>query len=160
MPLVHSYTVKMVKEKEKSEKVKYDAATTVRCPKCNEDVQVGTAGPAGIIQHQGKKSCQKARQAKKDKGKLWTLFQLYYGDSLDKVGQIAKSGNSSPAATDRDSEKWLRAGKKANSRAEKSRQTDGQEVPIATESDKILAFKLARAEAECTGVTMMKSGRL
>jgi len=26
----------------------------VKCPECDEDVQVGTVGPAGIVQHQGK----------------------------------------------------------------------------------------------------------
>jgi len=45
----------------------------VRCLECDEDVCVGTAGPAGIVQHQGKKPCKKAR-ANEEKGKLRTLF--------------------------------------------------------------------------------------
>ena len=33
------------------EKIKYDASTTstVRCPECDDDICIGTAGPAGII---------------------------------------------------------------------------------------------------------------
>ncbi|KAH9010057.1 hypothetical protein EDB85DRAFT_2240366, partial [Lactarius pseudohatsudake] len=37
--------------------VKYDITTTERCPLCEEDIQVGTAGPQGLAQHQGKKKC-------------------------------------------------------------------------------------------------------
>ena len=48
----------------------------MKCPECDENIQVGTAGPAGIIQHQGKKPCIKARKAKKEKGWLQTLFQV------------------------------------------------------------------------------------
>ena len=49
---------------------------TVKCPDCNKDVCVRTAGPAGIIQHQGKKPCKKVQQAKEAKGKTHTLFQV------------------------------------------------------------------------------------
>jgi hypothetical protein len=37
--------------------VKYDITTTERCPLCEEDIQVGTAGPQGLAQHRGKKKC-------------------------------------------------------------------------------------------------------
>jgi hypothetical protein len=36
---------------------KYDVSTTVCCPLCEDDIQVGTAGPQGPEQHQGKKKC-------------------------------------------------------------------------------------------------------
>ena len=48
----------------------------MKCPNCNEDVCVGIAGPAGIVQHRGKKFCKKAQQAKEAKGKIHTLFQV------------------------------------------------------------------------------------
>jgi hypothetical protein len=34
---------------------KYDVSATVHCPLSENDVQVGTAGPQGLEQHQGKK---------------------------------------------------------------------------------------------------------
>ena len=49
---------------------------TVKCPDSDEDVCVGTTGPAGIVQHQGKKPCKKAWQAKEAKHKIHTLFQV------------------------------------------------------------------------------------
>ena len=58
---------------------KYDISTTVRCPLCDEEVQVGTAGPQGLNQHQGKKKCranmEKKRQEEK-KVKTLTLFSF------------------------------------------------------------------------------------
>ena len=48
----------------------------MKCPECDEDVRVGTAGPAGIVQHQGKKPCIKACEAKEEEGRIWTLFQV------------------------------------------------------------------------------------
>ncbi|KAF8154984.1 hypothetical protein B0H34DRAFT_676656 [Crassisporium funariophilum] len=154
--------VKMVKEKnkEKSEKVKYDAATTVRCPKCNEEVQVGTVGPAGIIQHQGKKSCQKARQAKKDKGKLWTLFQvgvkrvqaLLPGTALTRSDKLPSRATQAQQPQTEIQRSGCELGRKLIAELKRAAKRMGQKVPIATESDKILAFKLARAEAECTGI--------
>ena len=58
---------------------KYDVSTMVCCPLCGEDVHVGTAGPQGLNQHQGKKKClaniEKKRQDEK-KGKNLTLFSL------------------------------------------------------------------------------------
>jgi hypothetical protein len=44
---------------------KYDVSTTVRCPLCEDDVQVGTAGPQGLEQHQGKKKCLASMAKKK-----------------------------------------------------------------------------------------------
>ena len=35
--------------------LKYDISTSVHCPLCDNDIQVGTAGPQGLDQHQGKK---------------------------------------------------------------------------------------------------------
>src|SRR6266702_278764 len=37
--------------------IKYDIMTTEQCPLCEEGIQVGTAGPRGLAQHQGKKKC-------------------------------------------------------------------------------------------------------
>ena len=48
----------------------------VKCPDSDEGVCVGTAGPAGIVQHQGKKPCRKAWQVKEAKRKIRTLFQV------------------------------------------------------------------------------------
>ena len=48
----------------------------MKCPDCDEDVRVGMAGPAGIVQHQGKKPCIMAQQAKEAKNKTRTLFQV------------------------------------------------------------------------------------
>ena len=44
--------------------VKYDITTTERCPLCEEDIQVGTAGPQGLAQHRGKKKCLAAVKKK------------------------------------------------------------------------------------------------
>ena len=49
--------------------------SAVKCPDC-DDVCIGMAGPAGIVQHQGKTPCKKAWQAKEAKGKIRTLFQV------------------------------------------------------------------------------------
>ena len=49
------------------------------CPLCGEDVQVGTAGPQGLKQHQGKKKCLANIEKKKkeeQKGKNLTLFSF------------------------------------------------------------------------------------
>jgi len=56
---------------------KYDVSTTVRCPLCEDDIQVGTAGPQGLEQHEGKKKCLATIAKKKqDKGnaKNRTIF--------------------------------------------------------------------------------------
>ncbi|KAN0136259.1 hypothetical protein V8E53_005864, partial [Lactarius tabidus] len=37
--------------------IKYDVAMTEQCPLCEEDIQVGTVGPQGLVQHKGKKKC-------------------------------------------------------------------------------------------------------
>ena len=49
------------------------------CLLCGEDVQVGTAGPQGLKQHQGKKKCLANIEKKKkeeQKGKNLTLFSF------------------------------------------------------------------------------------
>ena len=47
---------------------KYNVSTTARCPLCDDDIQVGTAGPQGlqIEQHQGKKKCLATIAKKKE----------------------------------------------------------------------------------------------
>ncbi|KAH8980974.1 hypothetical protein EDB86DRAFT_3133864 [Lactarius hatsudake] len=49
----------------KSKGVKYDVTTTERCPLCEEEIKVGTAGPPGLVQHQGKKKCLATIKKKK-----------------------------------------------------------------------------------------------
>jgi len=51
------------------DKIKYDVTTTVCCPECGEDVNVGTAGPAGLSQHTGKSKCKKNVERKKKQQK-------------------------------------------------------------------------------------------
>ena len=58
---------------------KYDVSTTARCPLCDDDIQVGTAGPQGLDQHQGKKKCLATIGKKKEEernGKNLTLFSF------------------------------------------------------------------------------------
>ena len=52
---------------------------TTRCPECGEDINVGTAGPAGLSQHTGKSKCKKNVERKKKQqkeGKMRTLFDI------------------------------------------------------------------------------------
>jgi len=49
------------------------------CPLCGEEVRVGTTGPQGLKQHQGKKKClRNVEKKKKDEqnGKNLTLFSF------------------------------------------------------------------------------------
>ena len=46
-------------------RVKYDITTTERCPLCEEDIKVGTAGPLGLAQHKGMKRCLATVKKKK-----------------------------------------------------------------------------------------------
>ncbi|KIJ98862.1 hypothetical protein K443DRAFT_8880 [Laccaria amethystina LaAM-08-1] len=62
--------------KGKKKRVKYDASTRVLCPECGTNVQVGTAGPAGLEQHQGKGLCRDARQKREQQKKTRTLFDF------------------------------------------------------------------------------------
>jgi hypothetical protein len=57
--------------------IKYDITTTEQCPLCEEDIRVGTAGPRGLAQHQGKKKCLatvKKKQEDAKTAKMPTLF--------------------------------------------------------------------------------------
>ena len=50
---------------------------TEQCPLCEEDIQVGTAGPQGLAQHKGKKKCLtnvKKKQQEMGVAKTPTLF--------------------------------------------------------------------------------------
>jgi len=53
--------------------MKYDTSFTIKYPECDEDIRVGTAGPNGLINHQGKKPCH---EAKKKKERTRTLFDV------------------------------------------------------------------------------------
>ena len=76
---------------------------TVKCPNCDKYVCIGMARPVGIVQHQGKKPCKKAWQAKEAKHKICTLFQvgvtkvkvLLAGDCINKLGQLAETSSAS-----------------------------------------------------------------
>ena len=133
--------------------MKYDASTTVRCPECDEDVSVGTAGPAGIIQHQGKKPCKKARQAKEEKGKIRTLFQL----GVKKVKALLLETASTSSDKDRphnhrqsaEGASWVW---KLIAELMAAAEWMGLGVPITTESDELSGFGRVRAEAECMDV--------
>jgi len=51
----------------------------VQCLECSEDINVGTAGPAGLSQNTGKGKCQKTKESKEKavKGsKMRTLFDV------------------------------------------------------------------------------------
>jgi len=52
------------------DKIKYNVTMTARCPECGEDINVGTAVPAGLSQHTGKSKCKKSveRRKKQQKG--------------------------------------------------------------------------------------------
>ncbi|KAH9068269.1 hypothetical protein EDB83DRAFT_2222807, partial [Lactarius deliciosus] len=60
---------------------KYDVTTTERCPLCEEEIKVGTAGPQGLVQHQGKKKCLATIKKKKQdaeiakKPTLWSYLR-------------------------------------------------------------------------------------
>jgi hypothetical protein len=61
--------------------VKYDITTIERCPLCEGDVQVGTAGPQGLEQHRGKKKCLatvKKKQQDAVMAKKPTLFSYLH----------------------------------------------------------------------------------
>ena len=134
-------------------KVKYDTSTTVKCPECNEDIQVGTAGPAGIIQHQGKKPCIKAREAKKEKGRLRTLFQVGVKKVQILPAAASKgSDNSNQAQQPEPGPKGCELGRRLIAELRMAAEQLGEDVPIATESDEISAFGRATAEANCMGV--------
>ncbi|KAH8978476.1 hypothetical protein EDB86DRAFT_3248975 [Lactarius hatsudake] len=53
-----------------SKGVKYDVTTTERCPLCEEEIKVGTAGPPGLVQHQGKKKCLATIKKKKQAAEI------------------------------------------------------------------------------------------
>ena len=57
--------------------IRYDITATKRCPLCEEDIQVSTAGPQGLAQHKGKKKCLanvKKKQQEMGMAKTPTLF--------------------------------------------------------------------------------------
>jgi len=135
--------------------VKYNTSTTVKCPECDEDIQVGTVGPAGIIQHQGKKACIKACKAKKEKGRVQTLFQVGVKKvqaSLPAATSKGSDNSSSQAQQPVTGPKGCELGRKLIAELRTAAEQLGEDVPIATESNEISAFGWATAEANCMGV--------
>ena len=62
---------------------------TAHCPECGEDINVGTAGPAGLSQHTDKSKCKKNVERKKKQqkeGKMRTLFDI--GVKKVNVGKV------------------------------------------------------------------------
>lgn len=72
------------------------------CPSCGEDVHVGTAGPSGLAQHEGKGPCRKSQAKKEQKRQARTLFDL----GLKRVKDIP---TSSPAAAGSSARKNLKS---------------------------------------------------
>ena len=56
--------------------VKYKVSMRLMCPKCDTNVHVRTAGPAGLKQHQGMGPCQFAHQKREQQKKTCTLFDF------------------------------------------------------------------------------------
>ena len=132
--------------------MKYNTLTTVKCPKCDEDVQVGTVGPAGII---GKKACIKAHKAKKEKGRVQTLFQVSVKQvqaSLLAAMSKGSDNSSSQAQQPATGPKGCELGRKLIAELRMAAEQLGEDIPIATESNKISVFGQATAEANCMGV--------
>ena len=46
------------------------------CPSCGKDVHVGSAGPAGLAQHEGKGPCRKSQAKNEQKRQARTLFDV------------------------------------------------------------------------------------
>ncbi|KAF8148025.1 hypothetical protein B0H34DRAFT_272383 [Crassisporium funariophilum] len=81
------------------EKVKYDDSTTIVCPSCGEDVRVGSAGPAGLAQHEGKGPCRKNQAKRKQQKKTRTLFDVGLKKTNNVLGRLigAPAAASSPS---------------------------------------------------------------
>ena len=112
-------------------------------------------GPAGIIQHQGKKACIKAHKAKKEKGRVQTLFQVSVKKvqvSLLAATSKGSDNSSSQAQQPATGPKGCKLGRKLIAELRMAAEQLGEDIPIATESDKISVFGQATAEANCMGV--------
>ena len=59
------------------------------CPSCGEDVHVGSAGPAGIAQHEGKGPRRKAQTKKNQQKKTRTLFDIGLKKARDDSWKIS-----------------------------------------------------------------------
>ena len=51
------------------DKIKYNVMTTTRCPECGEDINEGTAWPAGLSQHTGKSKCKRMQKERRNSRK-------------------------------------------------------------------------------------------
>jgi len=86
-------------------KTKYDITTTARCPECNEEVNVGTAGPAGLREHTGKSKCKQTKEMKKKltkegKTRIRTLFEVGVKKAKD-VPQLPVQPTASASTRER-----------------------------------------------------------
>ena len=64
---------------------KYNILKTACCPLCDEEVQVGTAGPQGLNQHQLKKKClANIEKKRREEKKVKTLTLFFYAMSGQK----------------------------------------------------------------------------
>ena len=77
---VRMFTVRSWSSRTKwsKDKINYNVTTTAQgCPESGEDINVGTAGTAGLSQHMGNSKCKKNVEWEKKQqkeGKMWTLF--------------------------------------------------------------------------------------
>ena len=63
------------------------------CPECETDINIGFAGPEGLVQHQGKSKCKENIDKKKKtnkKTKVWTLFAVGMKKLAKLVGSDAE----------------------------------------------------------------------
>jgi hypothetical protein len=80
------------------DKIKYDTNTTARCLECGEDINIGTAGPAGLSQNTGKSKCKKNIKNKKKQekqGKIRTLFDVGVKKGKDVSQEVVMTEASS-----------------------------------------------------------------
>ena len=65
------------------------------CPSCGEDVHVGSAGPAGLAQHEGKGPCRKSQAKKEQKRQARTLFDVGLKRAKDIPASMPAAAGSS-----------------------------------------------------------------
>ena len=160
--------------------MKYDVSTRLLCPECDTDVHVGTAGPAGLKQHQGMGPCRAARQKRDQQKKTRTLFDfpLKQGkkdaatSNLVAESSLPKTQLAFPApiivhplvgpASVPDHHKLLdlqtrvrkgcTLGWKLIDELRMAAENMGPDIPTARADDEISGFGRAQAEAQCAGV--------
>ena len=154
----------------------------MQCPECSEDVHVGTAGPAGLAQHQGKGPCREAREKKDAQKKTRKLFDFgwkkrkdndeatnmpSFGESSGSTSRLpipapvmvvplvrSTSGTSERRNMDPQIQehKGCEFGRQLIEELKAAAANLGSGIRVAQPDDKISGFGRVRAEAECLGV--------